>query len=184
MKWFSDYKYWAASFLTHWYETIARSSVTATDDACQEESTQEVSPPQKTLRLENTGIFVKGEFKSASQHEVCSLCLDCACLADEWAGCSCTHEHWYQDGRQICPGFYHIFGCLSCLPLGLADRRLLWGTLDPSKTLSQGVCHPPCLVLRSGISFLCWSCYLFPLSSRYPCPILSQVLHSSKTSLS
>lgn len=73
---------------TLWCETIARSSVTATDDACQEETRQEISPPQKTLRLENTGISAKGEFKSASQHEVCSLCLDCAWLAGEWAGCS------------------------------------------------------------------------------------------------
>lgn len=54
--------------------------------ACQEETRQEISQPQKLLRLENTGISAKEEeFKSASQHEIClySLFLDLAWLAGE-----------------------------------------------------------------------------------------------------
>lgn len=59
---------------TLWCETIARSSVTATADACQEETRQEVSPLQKMLRLENTGISAKGELKVPVNMR-CVLCV-------------------------------------------------------------------------------------------------------------
>lgn len=152
-----------------WCKTIARSSVTSADDHLPRRDKARNITAQKPLRLENTDIPAKEEgFKSASQHEMCLiLFLDLIWLAGEWAeGVPCAHQLKYQH-RSILKSVPFLIIFLAACPVSSQD---LLTAGFPEAPWIPGKKHYPkrCATLpgSASIYFLCWSCHLFPSSSR------------------